>query len=86
MTIVPSPRSVTNTTGTRAPESSSSRSAAGLATTATHVPRRPPGHLDDLGADQLVDPQGVGIVERFGVDRRVGVLLSGRPVVELGQR
>ena len=41
--IVPGRLSVTKTTGTRAPESSSSRSAAGLAAmTATHRPRRLP--------------------------------------------
>ena len=31
--------------------------------------------LDDRRADQLVDPQLVGVVERLGVDRRVRVAL-----------
>src|SRR4029077_2382207 len=42
MTTTPSAWRTTNTTGTRAPDSSSNRSDAGLATTATHRPRSRP--------------------------------------------
>ena len=60
----------TNTTGTSAPLSSSSRSWAGLATTATTVPRSVPPTSTTRGADQLVHPQRVGVVERLGQQHR----------------
>ena len=49
-----------------------SRSLAGLASTDSTTPIGRPGHVDHLGADQLVDPQGLGV-------RRAAAPQQGRP-------
>ncbi len=58
-------------------------SEAGLASTATQRAPARAVDLDDVGADQLVGPERVGIVERFGVQRLVGEPLRRRAVGDL---
>ena len=76
----PSSKPTTNVTGTSAPDSSSSRSAAGLSMTATQRPRPGAVELDDLGADQVVHPECVRVVDRFGVQAGVGEPLGRRAI------
>ena len=65
--------------------SSSSRSAAGLSITETHRPRSVPSASTTRCTDQVVDPDLVGIVDRFGVDLRAGEGFGGGAVVDAGQ-
>ena len=58
-------------TGTSAPLSRTSRSLAGFASTAATVPWRLTGSTDDLGTDQFVDPEALGVGPANGSARNV---------------
>ena len=82
MVTTPSSNPTTNVTGTNAPESSSSRSAAGLSIDRDAAATLGAVELDDCGADEVVDPEGVRVVDRFGVQAGVGVPLGGGAIGE----
>ena len=77
ITTTPSRCSTTNTIGTSAPPSSTSRSCAGFASTATTRPSGAPARSTHLGADHLVHPELV-VVELDVVGERLGGELDAR--------
>ncbi len=84
------PAPTTKCSGISAPSVSTSRSLAGLASTASTTPIGEPGPVDHLGADQLVHPQGVGsssgAARQNGAPQGLGLPPGSRPPNDTSQR